>query len=108
MLLLTVVLGLAGGAIILVIKGTLASNKAKSSEFSALFKMIANHFQLLALILGFDLDWPPQVQGLLSVLQPVADVSQRILSLDCFLGRGVEGGAAACRLACSPNSSTNS
>ena len=75
----------------LLIKATLAANKKGKSEFSALFKIFANHIQLLVLVLSFELEWPPEVQGLLGVLQPVADVSQRLLSLDCFLSVGGEG-----------------
>ena len=57
------------------IRATLAANKKGTSEFSALFKVLTNHVQLIVLVLSFELDWPEEVQGLLAVLQPVADVS---------------------------------
>ena len=60
--------GLLGAGILLLIKFTLSSNKKGGSEFSALFKVLTNHVQMLALVLSFELEWPSQIQSLLSVL----------------------------------------
>ena len=99
-LLLTIVLVLGGGAVVLLVKATLAANRTGSSKFSPLFKVLANHMQLLVLVLSFELDWPPQVQELLGVLQPAADIAERVFSLDCFLSRGIgiEEGAVVPRV----------
>ena len=50
---------------------------------------------MLVLVLTFELEWPSQVTTLMTILQPIADVSQRILSLDCLInpksGEGLAG-----------------
>ena len=66
--------------------------KAKKSNLSVYMKILANHFQLIVLTLNFDLDWPGQVDAVNETAKPVADVSSRIISLDCFLGDGMAFG----------------
>ena len=72
--------------VVFFIKGTLTSMKRKKSNVPVYFKILANHFQLIALTLNFDLEWPGQVEAINDTARPVADVSARIISLDCFLG----------------------
>lgn len=72
--------------IVIFIKGTLHSMKGKKSNISVYLKILANHFQLIVLTLQFDLEWPGQVNAVNDTAKPVADVSARIFSFDCFLG----------------------
>ena len=56
------------------------------SLFSAHFKLILNHVQLLLLLASFRFDWPPRVKQFLSFFESVADAPQELLSLDCLFG----------------------
>ena len=51
---------------------------------------MANHLQLLVITLNFDLDWPTQVNQLNDSAKPLADVSSRIISIDCFLDQVIK------------------
>ena len=75
-------------ALIWLIRATLQSTKQQRSEFSVLFKILANHLQLVALVLTFELDWPESVKTFSALAQPVADVASRIVSIDCFVSSG--------------------
>ena len=44
-----------------------------------------NHFQLIILTASFDLEWPDQVESLYDTTRPIADISSRIISLDCLI-----------------------
>ena len=52
-------------------------------------KILTNHLQLIVITLNFDLDWPSQVSQVNETAKPLADVSSRIISFDCFLGDGL-------------------
>ena len=72
--------------IVIFIRVTIASMKAKKSNVSVYLKILTNHLQLIVITLNFDLDWPSQVNQFNDTARPLADVSSRIISLDCFLG----------------------
>jgi hypothetical protein len=40
---------------------------------------------LLILTSGFEFDWPMFVKDFFAIAEPVAEMSQQILSFDCFL-----------------------
>ena len=85
-LLLFGVLLLAIAVIVVFIKVTIASTKSKKSNVSVYLKIIANHLQLIVITLSFDLDWPSQVNQVNDTTKPLADISSRLISFDCFLG----------------------
>ena len=76
----------ATAIIVIFIKVTIASTKSKKSNISVYLKILTNHLQLIVITLNFDLDWPSQVSQVNETAKPLADVSSRIISFDCFLG----------------------
>ena len=88
-LLLFGVLLLAIAVIVIFIKVTIASTKSKKSNVSVYLKIFTNHIQLIAITLSFELDWPTQVSQVKHSAKPLADVSSRIISFDCFLGESL-------------------
>ena len=76
--------------IVVFIKVSLVSMRRKKSNLSVLLKIMTNHFQLIMLTASFNLQWPNQVQAIFDSTRPVADVSSRIFSFDCFLDGGVD------------------
>lgn len=84
--LLLAILIIAIAVIGIFIKVTLSSMKAKKSNISVYLKILTNHLQLVVITLNFDLDWPSEVSQVNETAKPFADVSSRIISLDCFLG----------------------
>lgn len=86
LLLLLFIFFVATAVIVIFIKLTIASMKAKKSNVSVYLKILTNHLQLLVITLNFDLDWPGQVSQVNESAKPFADVASRIISFDCFLG----------------------
>ena len=84
--LLVVILILATAFLVIFIRVTLASTLAKKSNISVYLKILTNHLQLIVITLNFDLDWPSEVSKVSETAKPLADVSSRIISFDCFLG----------------------
>ena len=64
---------------------TLKSMKERKSPFSAYFKILTNHFHLILLTASFELSWPQLIADYFKSAEPVANVSDRIISIDCFL-----------------------
>lgn len=85
-LLLIFIVLLATLVIVFFIRVTLSSMKAKKSNVSVYLKILTNHLQLIVITLNFNLDWPNEVNKLNETTKPLADVSSRIISFDCFLG----------------------
>ena len=54
---------------------------------SVYIKILMNHLQLILLTASFDLNWPDEVVKYFESTEPVAQVSQQILSFDWFLDR---------------------
>ena len=44
-----------------------------------------NHLQLILLTASFHLDWPSKVAAMFKTAEPVAEVSEQIVSFDCFI-----------------------
>ena len=59
--------------------------KQPKSPFSAYMKILTNHLHIIFLTASFDLQWPSIISQFYNAAEPVANVSQRILSVDCFL-----------------------
>ncbi len=72
--------------IVIFIKLTLSSMSSQKSNVSVFLKILTNHLQLIVLTLNFDLDWPGPVTSVNETAKPLADISSRIISFDCFLG----------------------
>lgn len=64
---------------------TLSSMKEMKSPFSAYFKIMTNHLHLILLTASFDLSWPQVISDFFSSTEPVANVADRIISIDCFM-----------------------
>ena len=69
---------------------TLNSMKERKSPFSAYFKILTNHFHLILLTASFELSWPEVIADYFESAEPVANVSDRIVSIDCFLDSSSE------------------
>ena len=77
---------LATAVIVIFIKATISSTRSKKSNASVYLKILTNHLQLILITLNFNLDWPSEVSSIRDTVRPLADVSSRIISFDCFLG----------------------
>ena len=68
----------------LLIWATVRSMSKPRSLFSSYVRLLASHFQLLALLLSFRFQWPGSVSSLLAAFSSVADAPSQLLSLDCL------------------------
>ena len=64
---------------------TLSSMQERKSPFSAYFKIMTNHMHLIFLTASFDLSWPQVISEFFNSTEPVANISDRIISFDCFI-----------------------
>lgn len=71
--------------IVLLVKSTLNAVHSEKSPFAIYIKVMINHLQLIFLTSSFDLSWPDQVNAFYDQTEPVANVSDKVVSLDCFL-----------------------
>lgn len=46
---------------------------------------MTNHIHLIFLTASFDLNWPSLIQNFFDSTEPVANVGDRIISIDCFM-----------------------
>ena len=70
--------------LVILIKCTLKSMTEKKSPFSAYFKILANHLHLVLLTASFELSWPRIISDFFESTEPAANVSDRLISIDCF------------------------
>ena len=68
--------------IVFMIKSTLNGALQRKNIQSVYIKILMNHLQLIYLTSSFDFDWPDNVVELFEASEPVAQVSQQILSFD--------------------------
>ena len=68
-----------------IIKSTLNGALQKKNIQSVYMKILMNHIQLIYLTSSFEFDWPDNVAQIFKTSEPVAQVSQQILSFDWFL-----------------------
>jgi hypothetical protein len=71
--------------LVIVIKSTLDGALQRKNVQSIYIKILLNHLQLLTLTASFDFDWPSNVTSIFDTSEPVSQISQQILSFDCFL-----------------------
>ena len=84
---IAVIIGIA-----ILIKSTLAGALQKKNVQAVYMKLLMNHIQLLVLASTFQLKWPSRVEDIFSTSEPVAQVSQQILSFDWFIDQRKNGG----------------
>ena len=89
LVMMAVVLG-----IIFMIRSTLAGALQRKNIQSVYIKLLMNHLQLIVLTASFEFDWPDRVVKFFDTTEPVAQVSQQILSVDWFLDQRNSGGGA--------------
>ncbi|CDW90561.1 UNKNOWN [Stylonychia lemnae] len=58
---------------------------AKRNIISIYSKILMNHLQLIMLSAQFNFQWPKEVADFYSFASPVSQVSQQIISIDCFV-----------------------
>ena len=68
--------------IMLIIRSTLQGALQKKKIQSVYMKIMLNHLQLIILTASFDLDWPQKVSRFFESTEPVAHVSQQVISFD--------------------------
>ena len=64
---------------------TLESVYKARSITSIYLKILVNYLQLVALTIGFELDWPKLVRKMFNVQRSAASGSEQFISFDCFL-----------------------
>ena len=80
--------------IVFMIKSTLNGALQRKNIQSVYIKILMNHLQLIYLTSSFDFDWPDNVVELFEASEPVAQVSQQILSFDWFLDQRTDSSDA--------------
>ena len=76
--------------VVLIIRSTLSGALQRKNIKSVYIKIMMNHLQLIYLTSSFDFEWPDNVLEFFKTTEPVAQVSQQILSFDCFLDQRSE------------------
>ena len=100
-----VMTGVTVGLVIL-IKSTLAGALQRKNIQSVYIKLMMNHLQLIILASSFNFDWPSRVLKLFETTEPVAKVSQQIISFDCFLDQRSDSDTTNSN-SCEGNATTN-
>ena len=75
----------------LLLWATVRSMTRPRSLFSSYVRLLASHFQLLALLATFRFQWPAAVSNLLATFASVADAPSQVLSLSCLLSALIPG-----------------
>jgi hypothetical protein len=73
------------GALVLMIKSTLAGATQLKNVQSVYYKILTNHLQLIMLTASFNLNWPEMVQDFFDNAEPAAEATTQIFSFDCFM-----------------------
>ena len=67
--------------VILTIKGS----TKKRDEISVYYRILVNHFQILAIIYSFRLNWPTLFNGIFEPAEKTGEVYQQFISFDCLI-----------------------
>ena len=78
--------------VVLLVYSTFSSAGRSKSVYSIYFKIMTTHFQIISALSNIDFNWPTYINMVYSSFVEVSQVSQQILSVDCFLN--VETSAA--------------
>jgi len=70
--------------LVMLVKSTLAG-AVKKNTHSVLMKILMNHMQMILITASFDLDWPPQVKEIFASSAPIAEITNAIVSFDCWM-----------------------
>ena len=77
--------------IVIIIRSTLEGALVRKNLQSVYMKILMNHLQLILLTSSFDFDWPDNVKEFYDSTKPVSQVSNQLISFDCFLDKRSEG-----------------
>jgi hypothetical protein len=69
----------------LLVRSTLKSSRRTADLKSVYFKIFLNYLQLATLTASFNLSWPSFVTEFLSAQSKSGDVTEQVLSIDCFI-----------------------
>ncbi|CDW90149.1 UNKNOWN [Stylonychia lemnae] len=75
--------------VVLLIKSTLNGALVKRNVMSIFQKIFMNHLQLIMMTASFNYNWPAKVVEFFSSSQPVAQAQTQVLSVDCFINKGL-------------------
>lgn len=75
----------------IMIRSTLSGALQRKNIQAVYIKILMNHLQLIVLTASFDFDWPKRILKLFNTTKPVAQVSDQIISFDCFLDQRSNG-----------------
>ena len=76
--------------IVIIIRSTLEGALVRKNLQSVYMKILMNHLQLILLTSSFDFDWPDNVKEFYDSTKPVSQVSNQLISFDCFLDKRSE------------------
>ena len=68
--------------ICIMIRSTLNGALQRKNIQSVYIKILMNHLQLILLTASFDFNWPQNVEDFFETSEPIAQVSQQVLSFD--------------------------
>ena len=77
--------------VVIIIKSTLEGALVRKNLQSVYMKILMNHFQLILLTSSFDFDWSKNVKNFFDNTKTGAQVSNQLISFDCFLDKRSEG-----------------
>lgn len=69
------------------VKAVLASALAEENTQSVFGKILLNHLQMITITASFDMDWPFHVKYIFALVAPIKELTNAIVSFDCFMDR---------------------
>ena len=75
----------------LMVRAVLASSEREENPRSVFGKILLNHLQMISITASFDMNWPESVTYVFELAAPIKDLTNAIVSFDCFMdGRDLD------------------
>lgn len=71
--------------IIIIVYSTLNSANTSKTKLNCVMRMMINHVQLMLIISALKMNWPSNVDSLLSSTSSISNISTQLISFDCFI-----------------------
>jgi hypothetical protein len=75
-----------GIVIAMVMVLAVVADAGSTSTASSLKRILLNHMQTIAMLLHFDLDWPPETTGFFSSMGAISSIGDDLIQTSCILG----------------------
>jgi hypothetical protein len=75
-----------GFALTMMMVLAVVADAGSTSTASSLKRIVLNHMQTIAMLLHFDLDWPPETTSFFSLLGAVSSIGDDLIQTSCILG----------------------